>query len=137
MLAPEVSDDFDRFFDPMARFEGTGSPGRIEEIVQSLQVLTLSPLIGRPAKSDKRELVIGHGSRVRRASALWQISTPSSFLPYAANASEASSAGADVCTLLRRTGCLAKASEERACAYISRRMGALRQLTGPRSRAIR
>ena len=53
-LAPEVFDDFDRFFDHMAKFEG---------IVQSLQILTLSPLIGRPVKGGKRELVIGHGSR--------------------------------------------------------------------------
>ena len=62
-LAPEVLDDFDRFFDHMARFEGTDGPGRIEDIVQSLQILTLSPLIGRPVKGGKRELIIGHGSR--------------------------------------------------------------------------
>lgn len=47
----------------MAQLEGTDLPGRIEEIAQSLHVLTLSPLIGRPVKGGKRELVIGHGSR--------------------------------------------------------------------------
>lgn len=62
-LAPEVFDDFERFFEHMAQFEVTDGPGRIEQIVQSLQILTLSPLIGRPVKGGKRELVIGHGSR--------------------------------------------------------------------------
>jgi toxin ParE1/3/4 len=62
-LAPEVLDDFDRFFDHMAQFDATDGSERIEEIVQSLQILTFSPLIGRPVKGGKRELVIGHGSR--------------------------------------------------------------------------
>jgi toxin ParE1/3/4 len=62
-LAPEVFDDFDRFFDHMAQFDVTDGPGRIEQIIQSLQILTLSPMIGRPVKGGKRELVIGHGSR--------------------------------------------------------------------------
>ena len=62
-FAPEVLDDFDRFFDHMEQFEVEDAPGRIEEIVQAIQVLTHSPLIGRPVKGDKRELVIGRESR--------------------------------------------------------------------------
>jgi toxin ParE1/3/4 len=62
-LAPEVFDDFDRFFDHMARFEVEDAPTRIGEIVQAVQILTHSPLIGRPVKDGKRELVIGQGSR--------------------------------------------------------------------------
>jgi toxin ParE1/3/4 len=61
-LAPEVFDDFDRFFDHMARFEMEDAPGRIGEIVEAIQLLTHSPLIGRPAKGGRRELVIGLGS---------------------------------------------------------------------------
>jgi toxin ParE1/3/4 len=61
-LAPEVLDDFDRFFDHMAQFEIADAPARIGEIVQAIQVLTHSPLIGRPVKGGKRELVIGRGS---------------------------------------------------------------------------
>jgi plasmid stabilization system protein ParE len=61
-LAPEVIDDFDRFFDHMAKFEVEGAPGRIGEIVHAIQVLTHSPLIGRPVRGGKRELVIGRGS---------------------------------------------------------------------------
>ena len=61
-LAPEVMDDFDRFFDHMARFEVEDAPVRIGEIVQAIQILTHSPLIGRPVRGGKRELVIGQDS---------------------------------------------------------------------------
>jgi len=61
-LAPEVLDDFDRFFDQMTRFEVQDMQARIEEIVQAVQILTHSPLIGRPVKDGKRELVIGRDS---------------------------------------------------------------------------
>jgi plasmid stabilization system protein ParE len=62
-LAPEILDDFDRFLDHMARFEIGDAPTRIGEIVQAIQILTHSPLIGRPDKGGKRELVIGRDSR--------------------------------------------------------------------------
>jgi toxin ParE1/3/4 len=61
-LAPEVLDDFDRILDHLARFEVENAPARINEITQAIQILTHSPLIGRPAKDGKRELVIGRGS---------------------------------------------------------------------------
>lgn len=62
-LAPEVFDDFDRFFDHMARFEVEDAAGRIGEIIQAVQILAHSPLIGRKVKGGKRELVIGQDSR--------------------------------------------------------------------------
>lgn len=62
-LAPEVLQDFDRFFDHMAAFQVTDAVERIEEIVQAVQVLASSPLIGRPVKGGKRELVIGTSAR--------------------------------------------------------------------------
>jgi plasmid stabilization system protein ParE len=62
-VAPEVLDDFDRFFDHMARFDVASAPQRIDEIVQAVQILASSPLIGRPARGGKRELVIGRASR--------------------------------------------------------------------------
>jgi plasmid stabilization system protein ParE len=62
-LAPDVFDDFDRFFEHMARFDVEDAQARIGEIVQAIQVLTHSPLIGRPVKGGRRELVIGRGSR--------------------------------------------------------------------------
>ncbi|MEO8247844.1 MAG: type II toxin-antitoxin system RelE/ParE family toxin [Burkholderiales bacterium] len=62
-LAPEVSDDFDRIFDHISQFDVGSAPARIAGIVQALQLLRTSPLIGRPAGGGKRELVIGRGSR--------------------------------------------------------------------------
>lgn len=62
-LAPEVFEDFDRFLDHMARFDIRDAPTRIHEIIQALQVLTHSPLIGRPVRGGKRELVIGREAR--------------------------------------------------------------------------
>ncbi len=61
--APEVLDDFDHIFDHLAQFDVGSAPGRIEEILQAVQILTSSPMIGRPVKGGKRELVIGRGSR--------------------------------------------------------------------------
>jgi toxin ParE1/3/4 len=48
--------------DHLARFEVVNAPARIGEIVQAIQILTHSPLIGRPVKGGKRELVIGQDS---------------------------------------------------------------------------
>lgn len=62
-LAPEVLEDFDRFFDHLARFEVVDAPARIAEIVQAIQILTHSPLIGWLVRGGKRDLVIGKDSR--------------------------------------------------------------------------
>ena len=62
-FAPEVFDEFDRFFDHMAQFEVADAAERIGDLIAAMQVLTHSPLIGRPVKGGKRELVIGQGSR--------------------------------------------------------------------------
>lgn len=61
-LAPGVLDDFERFLGHMARFEVPAAVARIGEIIQAMDVLTHSPLIGRPVKGGKRELVIGRES---------------------------------------------------------------------------
>jgi plasmid stabilization system protein ParE len=62
-LAPEVLDDFDRFFEHQARHGIEDTPQRIAEIIEAIQVLAHSPLIGRKAKVGKRELVIGQALR--------------------------------------------------------------------------
>ena len=56
-------DDFDRFFNPIAQFDAGSTPHRIGEILEAVQILTHSPLIGRPVKDGKRELVIGRDAR--------------------------------------------------------------------------
>jgi plasmid stabilization system protein ParE len=62
-LAPEVLDDFDRFFDHLAQFDSSSAPQRVLEIVDAIDILAHSPLIGRPLPGGARELVIGRGSR--------------------------------------------------------------------------
>ena len=62
-LAPEVFDDFERFFDHFDQHDFEDGPQRISEIVEALQILAHSPLIGRKVKGGKRELVIGQDSR--------------------------------------------------------------------------
>ncbi|MBN8754745.1 MULTISPECIES: type II toxin-antitoxin system RelE/ParE family toxin [unclassified Variovorax] len=60
-LAPEVFDDIDRFIDHMIQHEVASVQDRVEEIIQALEILSHSPLIGRPVKNGKRELIIGKG----------------------------------------------------------------------------
>jgi len=62
-VAPEVFDDFDRFFDTIAQHDLGSAPQRIGEILDAIQILTHSPQIGRPVKGGRRELVIGRASR--------------------------------------------------------------------------
>ena len=58
-LAPEVGDDFDRILNHLAQFQVENPASRIREIIEALNVLEHSPMIGRPANNGKRELVIG------------------------------------------------------------------------------
>lgn len=62
-LAREVLDDFDRFFDHQAKHGIEDTPQRVAQIIEAVQVLAHSPLIGRRARGRKRKLVIGEGSR--------------------------------------------------------------------------
>ena len=62
-IASEVFDDFDRFFDHMVQFEIEDAEERIGEILEAVQILEHSPLIGRPVKGGMRELIIGRSSR--------------------------------------------------------------------------
>ena len=61
-LTPEVFDDFDRFFEHIAQFDETAAPQRIGEILEAMQILSHSPLIGRPVKNGNCELVIGRAA---------------------------------------------------------------------------
>lgn len=62
-LAPEVLEDFDRIIDHLAQFEVPDASARIGEVLDAIQILSHSPLIGRKVKGGKRELVIGRASR--------------------------------------------------------------------------
>ncbi|WP_208507427.1 type II toxin-antitoxin system RelE/ParE family toxin [Variovorax paradoxus] len=62
-LAPAVLEDIDRFVEHMVLHQAVDMPERVDEIIQAIQVLAHSPLIGRPVRQGKRELVIGKGVR--------------------------------------------------------------------------
>lgn len=61
-LAPAVLNDFDRFINHLTKFHVDDTPSRVAEIVESIQILSHSPMIGRMVKGGHRELVIGQGS---------------------------------------------------------------------------
>jgi toxin ParE1/3/4 len=62
-IASNVSDDLDRIFDHLAQHGLDHAAERIGEIMDAISVLEKNPLIGRPWRSNKRELVIGRRSR--------------------------------------------------------------------------
>jgi toxin ParE1/3/4 len=62
-LAPEVGDDFDRIVEHLLAHEQMDAPSHIEDIIKAIDVLERNPLIGRPARADLRELVIGRRAR--------------------------------------------------------------------------
>lgn len=62
-LAPGVIDDLERIVEHLHRYEVDTAEARAGEIISALDVLADNPLIGRPAGDDKRELLIGRGSR--------------------------------------------------------------------------
>jgi toxin ParE1/3/4 len=62
-FARRIGEDFRRVLAHLREYEVTDAPQRITEIVEALQVLRLSPLIGRPVGNGRHELVIGLGSR--------------------------------------------------------------------------
>ena len=63
VLAAGVRDDFDRIFDFIFEHSSESAAERIESIVQAINVLEWSPLIGRPAPHGQRELIISTGAR--------------------------------------------------------------------------
>ncbi len=62
-LAPEILEDFDRIFEHLASHGVADIEPRLQEIIEALAVLEHHPLIGRPAEAERRELIIGKGSR--------------------------------------------------------------------------
>ncbi len=60
-LAPAALADLTRYVDHLERHGGEQIAVRIEGLVDALDVLVHSPLIGRPVRGGKRELVIGSG----------------------------------------------------------------------------
>jgi toxin ParE1/3/4 len=59
VLAPEIGDDLDRILEYAFAHETRDAPSRIEDIIKAIDVLERNPLIGRLARGDLSELVIG------------------------------------------------------------------------------
>ncbi|WP_373425429.1 type II toxin-antitoxin system RelE/ParE family toxin [Variovorax boronicumulans] len=53
----------DRFIDHLEEHEAADVANRVEEILEAIQILSRSPMIGRPVAGGKRELIIGKGNR--------------------------------------------------------------------------
>ena len=62
-LAAQVAGDFDRILEHLLQYEAAEAAARIDQIIQAINVLESNPLLGRPARNDMRELIIGRQSR--------------------------------------------------------------------------
>lgn len=62
-LAPGVIDDLDRIVEHLELHAAADAEDRAGQIISAFDVLADNPLIGRPVADDKRELLIGRGTR--------------------------------------------------------------------------
>jgi toxin ParE1/3/4 len=62
-FAKRIGEDFRRIVDHLHEYEVENATARIDEIIDALQILTFSPLIGRPIGNGRRELIVGRGAK--------------------------------------------------------------------------
>ena len=62
-LSAQVRSDFDRIFDFLFEHAPDTAGARIQAIIDAIDILQTSPLIGRPVAHGQRELVISTGAR--------------------------------------------------------------------------
>ena len=62
VLAAQVRADFDRIFDFLFEHAPEVAAVRIDAIIEAIDILESSPMIGRPVAFGQRELVIATGS---------------------------------------------------------------------------
>ena len=62
ILAPSLRADFDRIFDFLFEHAPDYAALRIEAIIEAIDILVTSPLIGRPVAFGQRELIISTGA---------------------------------------------------------------------------
>jgi toxin ParE1/3/4 len=62
VLAPKVQGDVDRILDFLLEHAPEFASARIGAIIQAIDVLALSPMIGRPVAFGQRELIISTGA---------------------------------------------------------------------------
>lgn len=62
ILAPGVRSDFDRIFNFLFEHAPDHAAARIQSIIDAIDILQTSPLIGRPVALGQRELIISTGA---------------------------------------------------------------------------
>jgi toxin ParE1/3/4 len=62
-LAAAIGDDSERILEHLFRYDARNLASRLEELVESIDILKRSPMIGRPLPGGLRELIVGRGSR--------------------------------------------------------------------------
>ena len=62
MLSAQVREDFERIFEFLFDHAPEFAASRIDAIIAAIDVLTGSPLIGRPVAFGQRELIISTGA---------------------------------------------------------------------------
>ncbi|MFN2411285.1 MAG: type II toxin-antitoxin system RelE/ParE family toxin [Halomonas sp.] len=58
-VAQEVAGDLDRIVDHLRQHDASRIDERVAGLIDGIEVLTHSPLMGRPVRRDLRELIIG------------------------------------------------------------------------------
>jgi plasmid stabilization system protein ParE len=61
-VAPEVARDLDRIVDHLTQFDAAHINERIDGLMDAVDVLAHSPLMGRPVRQDLRELIVGRAA---------------------------------------------------------------------------
>jgi plasmid stabilization system protein ParE len=61
-LAPKIVEDFQGIVNHLMDFQVDNSGQRHKEFIEAINILASNPLIGRPAVSGQRELIIGRRS---------------------------------------------------------------------------
>jgi len=62
IFSSEVKNDFDRIFNFLFAHAPEYAATRIDDIIQAIDLLASSPLIGRPVAFGQRELIISTGA---------------------------------------------------------------------------
>ncbi len=62
IVSSKVKDDFDRIFDFLFAHAPEYATTRISDIIQAIDLLASSPMIGRPVAFGQRELIISTGA---------------------------------------------------------------------------
>lgn len=62
-LAAAIGDDFERILEHLLLHDVRNPAARLEELIESIDILKRSPMIGRPLPGGLRELIIGRGAR--------------------------------------------------------------------------